>query len=284
MSRLKITGSEVAISRIGFGCARIYGGHETKTSARLIEAALTAGIRHFDTAPSYGFGESESVLGELLAGLPDVTIGTKIGIPRPDSAVAKRPIGVVYRRMLRPVLSHFPNLKSRLLQVANRRKMPHAAKVSALEPRELSRDEVLRGLEDSMKRLKRSFVDLYMLHEPDQLVLTDELSDLFHKLQDGRVIGAFGLAYGRVANASPEFGTVIQSQHTEALPERSDGRHTRIFHGVLRHSWHEARGREGNASPTEYLEKVLATNLDAAVIFSASSAGQIRRAVGNLLN
>ena len=34
----------------------------------------------------------------------------------------------------------------------------------------LSDDEVLRGLEDSMKRLKRSFVDLYLLHEPDQFV------------------------------------------------------------------------------------------------------------------
>jgi hypothetical protein len=44
MSRLKIRGTEVAISRIGFGCARVYGGHETKASARLIEAALTAGI------------------------------------------------------------------------------------------------------------------------------------------------------------------------------------------------------------------------------------------------
>ena len=62
MSRLKIRGTEVAISQIGFGCARVYGGHETKASARLIEAALTAGIRHFDTAPSYGFGESEFVL------------------------------------------------------------------------------------------------------------------------------------------------------------------------------------------------------------------------------
>lgn len=280
MSRLKIRGTEVAISRIGFGCARVYGGHETKASARLIEAALTAGIRHFDTAPSYGFGESESVLGELLAGLPDVTIGTKIGLPRPDSAIAKRPLGIAYRRMLRPVLSHFPSLKSRLLQVVNR---SSTNEVSAVVRRKLSDDEVLRGLEDSMKRLKRSFVDLYLLHEPDQFALTDELLELFHKLQHDRVIGAFGLAYGRVANASPEFGTIIQSQHTDTLPELSDRGHTRIFHGVLRHSWHEARRRKGDRSPTEYLEKVLGTNRDAAVIFSASSPGQIRGLVGDLL-
>jgi aryl-alcohol dehydrogenase-like predicted oxidoreductase len=280
---IKIAGSQVVITRIGFGCARVHGRSEFRTSARLIEAALTAGIRHFDTAPSYGDGESESVLGDVLAGLPDVTITTKIGIPRPRTSAVRRRTRVLYRRMLRPVLSHFPGLKSRLLQIASRRERPIADEVSAVQRRKLTHDEVLRGLEDSMKRLKRGFVDLYLVHEPDQFILTDELLGLFHKLQDDRVVGAFGLAYGRVANASPEFGKVIQSQHAEGLPARSNG-HTRIFHGVLRHSWHEARGRNGNASPTEYLEKVLATNLGAAVIFSASSPGQIRRLMSNLLS
>jgi aryl-alcohol dehydrogenase-like predicted oxidoreductase len=283
MTRIKVAGSQVAITRIGFGCARVYGSSELKVSARVIEAALATGIRHFDTAPCYGDGESESVLGDVLAGLPDVTISTKIGIPRPNSAIARRPARVVYRRILRPVLSHFPDLKSRLLQSANRREMPAADEVPALQRRKLSHDEVLRGLEDSMKRLKRTFVDIYLLHEPDQFILTDQLSDLFHNLHHDRVIGAFGLAYGRVASASPKFGTVIQSQHTEGLPARSNGGHTRIFHGVLRYSWREARGLKGNPSPTEYLERVLATNLDAAVIFSASSPSQIRGLMRNLL-
>jgi aryl-alcohol dehydrogenase-like predicted oxidoreductase len=276
---INIAGSKVAITRVGFGCARVYGYSELKTSARVIEAALAAGIRHFDTAPSYGGGESESVLGELLAGLPDVTISTKIGIPRPHPAAVRHPARVVYRRIVRPVLSHFPGAKSKLLEFMRRRTMSIDDKELPL--RKLSRDDVLRGLEDSIKRLKRSYLDLYLLHEPDQFELTDELSGLFHKLQRDRVIGAFGLAYDRVTNAWPEFGTVIQSRHTAGLPARSDSEHTRIFHGVLRHSWQEARG-EGDVRPTEYLENVLATYSDAAVIFSASSPGQVRRLTSNL--
>jgi aryl-alcohol dehydrogenase-like predicted oxidoreductase len=280
---IKIAGSEVTITRIGFGCARIYGCSELKVSARLIEAALTAGIRHFDTAPSYGGGESESVLGELLVGMADVTISTKIGIPRPHPAVARSPARVVYRRIVRPALSHFPRTKSKLLQVITRSGKPVAEKDSGLQRRKLSRDEVLRGLEDSIKKLKRSFLDLYLLHEPDQFIFTDELSELFCRLQRDRVIGAFGLAYGRVADASPAFGTVIQGRHAGILPARSNSGHTRIFHGVLRHSWREPCGGKGEGGPTEYLGQVLATHPDAAVIFSASSPSQIRQVTSNLL-
>ncbi len=63
IERVKVAGSTVTISKIGFGCGRIYAGSEIRSSALLIEAALSAGIRHFDTAPMYGLGQSEDVLG-----------------------------------------------------------------------------------------------------------------------------------------------------------------------------------------------------------------------------
>ena len=276
---IDVAGSEITITRVGFGCARIYGSSELKTSARVIEAALTAGIRHFDTAPSYGLGESESVLGEVLAGMPDVTISTKIGIPRHHPDLARNPAWTVYRRVVRPVLSHFPSVKSKLVKFANRRGTPVPTVDATPRDRKLNHDEVLGGLEDSMKRLKRSRLDLYLLHEPDQFALTDELSELFATLQRDRVIGAFGLAYGRVAYDWPTFGTVIQSRHTAGLPARSNPRLTRIFHGVLRYGWHEVGGGKGSRGPTGYLEQVLAAYPDAAVIFSASTPAQIRRIV-----
>ena len=49
--------------RLGFGCGRLRAGLEERNSRRLIEAALERGIRYFDTAPSYGDGASERVLG-----------------------------------------------------------------------------------------------------------------------------------------------------------------------------------------------------------------------------
>lgn len=82
MERVAIADSDVKVTRVGLGCHRLYGGAELKTSMRLVEAALDAGIRHFDTAPLYGLGLSEDALGVALKGVPDVTITTKVGIAR----------------------------------------------------------------------------------------------------------------------------------------------------------------------------------------------------------
>ena len=67
--------------RLGFGCGRLKGGHEKANALRLVHAALDMGLRHFDTAPPYGLGMSEAVLGEALKGRQeDVTVVTKAGL------------------------------------------------------------------------------------------------------------------------------------------------------------------------------------------------------------
>lgn len=55
-------------------------------AARMVDAALAAGITHIDTANGYAGGESEKILAEVLRGRRDeVTIATKAGIPHPDA-------------------------------------------------------------------------------------------------------------------------------------------------------------------------------------------------------
>jgi aryl-alcohol dehydrogenase-like predicted oxidoreductase len=67
---------------------------------QLLECAYDAGIRHFDTAPYYGYGEAERVLGEFLRGKRDqVTITTKFGI-QPPSVVRNRFVNQMARRIL----------------------------------------------------------------------------------------------------------------------------------------------------------------------------------------
>jgi uncharacterized protein len=77
------------VSRIGFGGAVLgfknYLGtydpekpEDRAVAIRAIHAAVDAGITFFDTAPGYGDGLSESILGEGLAGR-DVQIATKYG-------------------------------------------------------------------------------------------------------------------------------------------------------------------------------------------------------------
>lgn len=68
---------------MGLGCwgmSNAYGPADEKESIATIEAALAAGIRHFDTADVYGDGHNETLLGRALAGRrQDVFLATKFG-------------------------------------------------------------------------------------------------------------------------------------------------------------------------------------------------------------
>lgn len=74
---------ELATPSLGFGCwgmSNAYGPADDQQSLATIEAALAAGIRHFDTADVYGNGHNEALLGRALAGRrKDVFVATKFG-------------------------------------------------------------------------------------------------------------------------------------------------------------------------------------------------------------
>jgi L-galactose dehydrogenase/L-glyceraldehyde 3-phosphate reductase len=78
----------IKVSEIGFGCGNVGGLMVRGSYEEQIEAvtrALDRGINYFDTAPSYGNGESETNLGKVLEELsPDVTVATKIRIDIED--------------------------------------------------------------------------------------------------------------------------------------------------------------------------------------------------------
>ena len=276
IAKVQIPGTGMSICRVGFGCARVFGGSELKAAARLIETALGAGIRHFDTAPTYGNGHSESALGVVLAGVSDVTITTKIGIQKVDSTSAPRATAVAYRRFIRPLLSYVPNVKSRIMGLAewSRHRAPLPA--PAIQRYRLAPSDVLRNLDESLKRLKRDAVNLYLIHEPDQVELTDELRELFVNLQKDGVIGAYGLAFGRAVDTAPDFGTIVQGRYHPHIPIRCAPGKLRIFHGVLRYSESGAvRPLDANR-PDVRLNNVLKERSDCAIIFSASAPHQIK--------
>ena len=72
------------VSEIGFGCGNvgglmIRGEHAEQTKA--VGRAIDLGINYFDTAPSYGDGQSEANLGKVLRNLSaDVFVGTKFRV------------------------------------------------------------------------------------------------------------------------------------------------------------------------------------------------------------
>ncbi|MFZ0214559.1 MAG: aldo/keto reductase, partial [Candidatus Dormiibacterota bacterium] len=85
--RLGRTG--LTVPRLGFGCGAVGGlmvRGDADEQVRAVGRALEAGVRYFDTAPSYGDGRSEENLGRALAAVDSgrsALVGTKVRLP-PD--------------------------------------------------------------------------------------------------------------------------------------------------------------------------------------------------------
>jgi len=81
------------VSRIGLGTWAIggwmWGGSDEKEAINTIHEAFALGINLIDTAPVYGFGTAEEVVGKALATLPrqEVVIATKVALEWKDGKV-----------------------------------------------------------------------------------------------------------------------------------------------------------------------------------------------------
>jgi aryl-alcohol dehydrogenase-like predicted oxidoreductase len=89
-----IAGTSLRISRVALGTWAIggwmWGGTDDQESAATIRGAIEHGINLIDTAPAYGFGRSEEIVGKALgdAGLRSrAVISTKVGLEWNDGKV-----------------------------------------------------------------------------------------------------------------------------------------------------------------------------------------------------
>lgn len=78
-------GVDIKVSRIGFGCWQLGGHGWGKISeaevVKAVDTAIDNGINIFDTAPIYGLGHSEELLGKILGSRrKNVIIATKVGL------------------------------------------------------------------------------------------------------------------------------------------------------------------------------------------------------------
>jgi aryl-alcohol dehydrogenase-like predicted oxidoreductase len=91
MEFVDIPGTSLRVSRIALGTWAIggwmWGGSDETDAIRTIHAALDRGINLIDTAPVYGFGRSEEIVGKALAagGRRRALIATKVGLDWKDS-------------------------------------------------------------------------------------------------------------------------------------------------------------------------------------------------------
>ena len=85
----QIPGTEIKSSRIALGTWAIggwmWGGSDDALSIRTIQSAVDRGITLIDTAPVYGFGHAEEIVGVALRGRrAQVAIATKAGLDWKD--------------------------------------------------------------------------------------------------------------------------------------------------------------------------------------------------------
>ncbi len=96
MEIAEIAGTSLKVSRVAIGTWAIggwlWGGTDEAESVATIRAALDHGINLIDTAPVYGFGRSEEIVGKAIAGAglrSRVRIATKVGLEWQDGKITR---------------------------------------------------------------------------------------------------------------------------------------------------------------------------------------------------
>lgn len=93
MEYKKVGGKDLEVSRICLG-TWVFGGDcwgdvDDKVSRRVVEEAVESGVNFIDTAPIYGSGRSEEIVGRAIKGRRDgLVIATKCGLKIKDGGIA----------------------------------------------------------------------------------------------------------------------------------------------------------------------------------------------------
>ena len=164
MEYRKIGDSDLELSVITFGAwaagGWMWGRTERTDAINAIRASYDRGVTSFDTAPIYGQGTSEEIVGEALKDIPrhHVQIITKYGM-RWD--LAKGDFAF--------------NSKD------NQGKEIDIYKYAGSE-------SIIKECEDSLRRLGTDYIDLYQIHWPDSTTPIGESMEAVSKLiQQGKV-------------------------------------------------------------------------------------------------
>ena len=135
-----VAGSRLRLTRFGLGCAPLAGLYEPASDAEaaaVLQAAWDAGLRYFDTAPYYGYTQSEHRVGRFLRDKPreSFVISTKVGrLMQADADVPAMESGWANPLPFRPRFDY-------------------------------SHDGVMRSFEHSLQRLGLARVDVLLVHD-----------------------------------------------------------------------------------------------------------------------
>lgn len=182
----KIGRSGVRASAVGLGTWAIggwmWGGTDEAQSIAAIQASLDAGVTLIDTAPAYGLGRSEEIVGKAIAG-------------RRDKAVIATKCGLAWHTQNG---KHFFDQDGQPVH------------------RYLGRDSIIHEVEQSLRRLGTDYIDLYITHWQDVTTPIEETVRALEELKAAGKIRAIG-----ASNVDrPELRHYIQTGSLDAIQER----------------------------------------------------------------
>jgi len=165
----QLGGSDLRVSAVVFGAWAIggfmWGGTDDDEAVKAIRAATDAGVTTIDTAPIYGMGHSEEVVGRAIKGRRDeLQILTKFGMAWDGNGGR----------------THFDTLDVDGETVTIRRRA--------------DRERVMKECEDSLRRLGVDRIDLYQQHWPDPGTPVEETFGAVSKLHEQGKIRAAGVS------------------------------------------------------------------------------------------
>ncbi|WP_162056365.1 aldo/keto reductase [Pontibacter pamirensis] len=164
MEYRKIGTSDLNVSVVTFGAwaagGWMWGGTERKDAVQAIRASYDLGVTSIDTAPIYGQGTSEEIVGEAIKDLPrdKVQILTKYGM-RWDLNKG---------------------------ELAMKSQNNNGKEIDIYKY--AGRDSIIKECEDSLRRLKTDYIDLYQIHWPDLTTPIEETMETVAQLiKEGKV-------------------------------------------------------------------------------------------------
>ncbi len=209
----RLIGTPVTATKLGFGCSNLLGNKSRAEGLRLLETAYDAGIRHFDVAPYYGFGEAEELLGELARSKRDsLTITTKFGL-EPNGRLSQSRGAVT---MARAIMK-----KSGVV----RRLIQKSVALTTQRGR-FDVESARRSLDRSLLLLKIPAIDIFLLHEPKASSCDPDLLKFLTEMQRSGKIRSFGIGgqfedVEAISEVAPLFATVTQFRATAMTPREN---------------------------------------------------------------
>ena len=185
MKYRNLANTSIEVSAVGFGLWTIstgwWGIDDDQHGINLLRQAFDSGVTFFDTADTYGQGKGETILAEALGDVRDrIVIATKFGYD----------------------FYNHTNDREGHKEL----------------PQDFSPKHVRFAVEQSLKRLRTDYIDVYQIHNPRMWAVRSD--DLFATLEDLKSEGkvrCYGAALGPAIGWGPEGAAIIRGRDISTL-------------------------------------------------------------------